>query len=63
MTAWLLLVLAHFFEVAASLSLRASKGLKKKVWIIPLAVCYAAAFGILAVILVMSPPIGTEYGI
>jgi small multidrug resistance pump len=63
MTVWLLLALSIVLEVAASLSLRASEGLKKKIWIIPLAVCYTAAFGILAVILGMGQPIGTIYGI
>lgn len=63
MTVWILLALAVVLEVAASLSLRASEGLKKKIWIIPLAVCYITAFGLLAVILAMGPPIGIVYGI
>jgi len=63
MIVWLLLALAIVLEVTASLSLRASDGLRKKIWIIPLAVCYVAAFGLLAVILGMGPPIGVVYGV
>lgn len=59
----LLLAGAIITEVAATLSLRASEGLKRKWWIIPIAVCYAGAFGLLTLTLAQGMPIGIAYGI
>jgi len=60
---WVLLAGAILAEVAATLSLRASEGLKKKRWIAPIAVCYAAAFGLLTIALAQGMPVGIAYGV
>ncbi|MGD8195429.1 DMT family transporter [Herbiconiux sp. P18] len=60
---WLLLSGAIVTEVAATLSLRASEGLKKKRWIAPVAVLYVTAFGLLAIALAEGMPVGIAYGI
>lgn len=60
---WLLLVGAILAEVTATLSLRASEGLKKKQWIAPVAISYAAAFGLLTITLAQGMPVGIAYGI
>jgi small multidrug resistance pump len=60
---WLLLAGAIIFEVAATLSLRASEGLKKKAWIAPIAVSYVLAFGLLTVTLAQGMAIGIAYGV
>ena len=60
---WLLLAGAILAEVAATLSLRASEGLKKKRWIAPIAAGYAAAFGLLTIALADGMPVGIAYGV
>jgi small multidrug resistance pump len=60
---WLLLAGAILAEVAATLSLRASEGLKKKRWIAPVAAGYLGAFGLLAVALAQGMPVGIAYGV
>lgn len=60
---WLLLAIAIVTEAAASLSLRASEGLRKKIWIAPIAVFYLTAFGLLTVALIQGMPVGIAYGI
>ncbi|MEU1525423.1 multidrug efflux SMR transporter [Nocardia rhamnosiphila] len=50
-------------EVVATLSLRASEGLRKKKWIAPIAIFYAAAFGLLTLTLGQGMPVGIAYGI
>lgn len=60
---WLLLAGAILAEVVATLSLRASEGLKKKWWAIPVAVFYVCAFGLLTVALAQGMPVGIAYGI
>jgi small multidrug resistance pump len=60
---WLLLAIAIVAEVAGTLSLRASEGLRKKRWIAPIAACYAAAFGLLTLALANGMPVGIAYGI
>jgi small multidrug resistance pump len=60
---WALLAAAILFEVTATLSLRASEGLKKKRWIAPIAVFYIGAFGLLTVTLSLGMPVGIAYGI
>lgn len=59
----LFLVGAIVSEVIATLSLRASEGLRKKAWAAPIAVFYAAAFGLLALALAEGMPVGIAYGI
>ncbi|CAH0207579.1 DMT family transporter [Plantibacter cousiniae (nom. nud.)] len=60
---WLLLAGAIVTEVAATLSLRASEGLRKKRWIAPVAVFYVTAFGLLTIALANGMPVGIAYGI
>ena len=59
----LYLVAAIFSEVAATLSLRASNGLRNRLWIVPIAVGYLAAFGLLTLVLSNGMAIGVAYGI
>ncbi|MDP9933901.1 DMT family transporter [Paenarthrobacter nicotinovorans] len=61
--AWLYLFLAIFTEVAATMSLRASEGLKKKLWAIPVVAGYASAFAFLSLTLAEGFPLGVAYGI
>ena len=60
---WLLLSGAILTEVAATMSLRASEGLRKKRWIAPVAVFYVTAFSLLTVTLSLGMPVGIAYGI
>lgn len=60
---WLLLALAIASEVTATLSLRASEGLRRKRWIPVIVVGYLAAFTLLGTILAMGMPVGVAYGI
>lgn len=60
---WLLLAGAILTEVAATMSLRASEGLRKKRWIAPVAVFYVAAFSLLTIALAEGMPVGIAYGI
>ncbi len=60
---WVLLAGAILSEVAATLFLRASEGLKKKRWIAPIAVGYAGAFGLLTIALAHGMPVGIAYGV
>lgn len=60
---WLLLAVAVVSEVSATLSLRASEGLRKKAWIAPVVVLYGAAFSLLAVALGQGMPVGIAYGV
>lgn len=60
---WLLLAGAIVTEVAATMSLRASEGLRKKRWIAPVAICYIVAFSLLTIALGQGMPVGIAYGI
>ncbi len=60
---WFFLSLAILTEVAATMSLRASEGLKKKLWLIPIAAGYVSAFGFLSLALAHGMPLGVGYGI
>lgn len=60
---WLWLVLAIVFEVGGTLSLRASDGFRKRVWLFPLALSYGAAFVCLGLALAAGMPVGVAYGI
>src|SRR5699024_11557912 len=50
-------------DLIATLSLRATEGFKKKLWIIPMTVFYAMAFFCLALTLVAGMPVAIAYGI
>ncbi|ALX66538.1 DMT family transporter [Microbacterium sp. XT11] len=60
---WMLLALAIASEVTATLSLRASEGLRRRRWIPVIAVGYVAAFSLLGAILAMGMPVGVAYGV
>lgn len=60
---WLLLAGAIVAEVAATLSLRASEGMKRKRWIPAVVAGYGAAFGLLTLALAQGMPIGIAYGV
>jgi small multidrug resistance pump len=60
---WLFLGLAVLTEVAATMSLRASEGLKKKLWLVPIVCGYLTAFGSLSFALAHGMPLGVAYGI
>jgi small multidrug resistance pump len=60
---WFILAAAIVCEVAATLSLRASEGLRRRIWVAPIAVFYLAAFGLLTIALANGMPVGIAYGI
>lgn len=60
---WVLLALAIASEVTATLSLRASEGLRRRRWIPVIVVGYLAAFTLLGTILAMGMPVGVAYGV
>lgn len=60
---WLLLIAAILAEVTATLCLRASDGLRRRRWIVPIAIGYVASFVLLAMVLDLGMPVGIAYGI
>ena len=60
---WLFLSFSIVSEIIATLSLRASDGFRKKIWILPLVVFYALAFLFLAVTISYGMPVAIAYGI
>lgn len=60
---WLYLSLAIVSEIIATLSLRASDGFRKKIWILPLVIFYALAFFFLAITISHGMPVAIAYGI
>ena len=60
---WAALAGAIIIEVIATLSLRASDGFRKRLWIIPVVVGYAASFYLLWVSLSLGMPVGVAYGV
>ncbi len=60
---WLLLAGAILVEVAATLSLRASDGFRKKIWLIPVVVGYLTSFALLSASLSLGMPVGIAYGV
>lgn len=60
---WFFLSLAILTEVAATMSLSASEGLKKKLWLVPIVSGYLAAFWFLSQALAYGMPLGVGYGI
>lgn len=59
--AWLMAAIAA--EIAATLSLRASGGLRRRAWIVPILAGYATAFFFLAKALDAGMKVGVAYGI
>ena len=60
---WLYLALAIVTEVGATMSLRASEGLKKKIWLVPIISGYIIAFVFLSMALREGMALGVAYGI
>ena len=60
---WLALAGAIVIEVVATLSLRASDGFRKRVWIAPVALGYVASFYLLWISLSLGMPVGVAYGV
>lgn len=60
---WLWLALSIACEVAGTLSLRASDGLRRRLWLIPVGAGYALAFLLLGLALAAGMPVGVAYGI
>jgi small multidrug resistance pump len=60
---WLVLAGAIVVEVAATLSMRASDGFRKKIWLIPVIVGYVASFALLSLSLSLGMPVGIAYGV
>jgi small multidrug resistance pump len=63
MTMWLTLAGAILLEVAATLSLRASEGLRRRAWIVPVILGYVASFAMLSWSLSLGMPVGVAYGV
>ena len=60
---WWVLAGAILMEVAATLSLRASEGFRRKIWIVPVVAGYTASFALLWWTLALGMPVGVAYGI
>lgn len=60
---WLALAGAIAAEVVATLSLRASDGLRRRAWIAPMVTGYAVSFALLWATLSLGMPVGVAYGI
>ena len=60
---WVLLVGAILSEVAATMSLRASDGLARRVWILPVVAGYVVAFVFLSFALSAGLALGVAYGV
>lgn len=60
---WVWLILAILCEVTGTLSLRASDGFRKRLWLIPVAISYTAAFLLLGFALGEGMHVGIAYGL
>lgn len=60
---WVWMLLAIASEVTGTLSMRASDGFRKKRWLIPIALCYLAAFTFLGLTLSSGMHVGVAYGL
>lgn len=60
---WLTLAGAIVLEVIATMSLRASDGLKKRKWIAPIVVGYTCSFWLVYETLALGMPVGVAYGV
>lgn len=60
---WIYLIGAILFEVAGTLSMRASDGFRRKVWILPVLASYLIAFSLLSLTLAEGLSVGVAYGI
>ncbi|MGH3935394.1 MAG: DMT family transporter [Pseudonocardiaceae bacterium] len=60
---WVLLAGAIILEVVATLSLKASAGFTRKIWLVPVVIGYLGAFGMFIAVLAAGVPVGVAYGI
>lgn len=60
---WAFLVCAIVTEACATLSLKASGGLRRKTWVVPIVFGYAISFWFLSLSLSRGVPLGVAYGI
>jgi small multidrug resistance pump len=60
---WAALTGAILFEVIATIALRASDGLRKRIWIIPVTIGYLASFTLLWLTLRLGMHVGIAYGV
>lgn len=60
---WPALSTAIVLEVLATLALRASDGLRKKLWLLPILLGYLGSFVMLSVSLSLAMPVGIAYGV
>lgn len=60
---WIYLIGAILFEVTGTLSMRASDGFRRKLWIMPVVASYLIAFSLLSLTLAEGVSIGAAYGI
>ncbi|WP_313675440.1 multidrug efflux SMR transporter [Mycolicibacterium sp.] len=60
---WLTLAGAIVLEVIATLSLRASDGFRKRVWIAPVVIGYVCSFTLVYLTLSLGMPVGIAYGV
>jgi len=60
---WVFLGAAILIEVAATLALRQSDGLRKRAWVAPVVVGYLASFQLLWLTLDAGMPVGVAYGV
>ena len=60
---WAWLAMSIGCEVAATLSLRASDGLRRRLWLIPVALGYTVAFFFLGLTLEAGMPVSVAYGL
>ena len=60
---WLALASAIGTEVFATMGLRASDGLRRRVWITPVVLAYLASFYLLWLTLSLGMPVGIAYGV
>lgn len=60
---WVLLAVSVLCSVTGTLSLRASEGLKRRRWLIPMVAGYVTGFSVLSIVLARGMPVGVAYGI
>jgi small multidrug resistance pump len=60
---WILLISAILAESAATMSLRASEGLARKIWLVPVVAGYLLSFVLLSFALSAGLGLGVAYGI
>ena len=60
---WLALASAILVEVCATLSMRASDGFRRRVWIAPVVIGYLISFALLWLTLRLGMPVGIAYGV